>query len=327
MKIGIPRSLLYYDNYPYWETFFQSLGYELILSNSTTKSVLDMGVLACVQDSCIPVKLYHGHVLNLIGRCDKVFVPRFRSIERREFVCPKLIGLPEMLRGAGVIEDKEMLVIDIDGYKNSEERHKGFVKYAIREKKNKKEVNELIKNCELSQLKYRESQLVKLKQLENSNTKIIAIIGHPYLIYDTYINMGLAEKLKKVGYEVLYPENIPIQNINYECNRLPKRIFLSYGRRLFGSAMDMMRNYRVDGIIFLTSFGCGVDALIGELLEIYNNRYFNIPYTTLVLDEHTGQGGVKTRIEAFLDMIRWREKDGTDISPHGPDVYSCKSFF
>lgn len=327
MRIGIPQSLLYYDFFPYWETFFHGLGYQCILSGKTTKAVLDMGALACVQDSCIPVKLYHGQVLSLIDRCDKVFIPRFRSIKRREFICPKFIGLPEMLRGAGVIDDEKMLVIDVDGYKKSSERHIGFLKYAMRAGKSKSEAKKLINNCELNQLKYKREQLRKLDEIANSDVSVIGIIGHPYIVYDSYINMELAEKLGREGYGVIYPENIPFQNIDYECAKLPKRIFLSYGRRLFGSGMDIMRNRRVDGLIFLTSFGCGVDALIGELLEIYNNRYFNIPYTTLVIDEHTGQGGVKTRIEAFLDMVGWRRINGIDISPHGTDVYSGKGIF
>ena len=94
---------------------------------------------------------------------------------------------------------------------------------------------------------------------------------------------------------VMYPENIPAINIDTECAR-PQREIFKLWQKTFGSGMDMMRNRRVDGIIFITSFGCGVDALIGELLEIFNKRYFNMPYTSIVVDGHTGEGGVKTRI-------------------------------
>src|SRR5690606_8189122 len=139
-----------------------------------------MGALACVQDSCIPVKLYHGQVLSLIDRCDKVFIPRFRSIKRREFICPKFIGLPEMLRGAGVIDDEKMLVIDVDGYKKSSERHIGFLKYAMRAGKSKSEAKKVINNCELNQLKYKREQLRKLDEIANSDVSVIGIIGHPY---------------------------------------------------------------------------------------------------------------------------------------------------
>ncbi len=325
MKIGIPQSLLYYEFYPYWETFFEKLGYELVLSGETTKEILDMGSLSCVQDSCIPVKLYHGHVLNLVDRCDRVFIPRFRSIAKREFICPKFIGLPEMLKGAGVIDDEKMLVIDIDGYKEPHNKYRGFAKYARAVCKNRCRADRIIASCQLRQDEYERKRLESLDNSE-SDKGIIGLIGHPYIVYDGYINMGINEKLRKEGYMVMYPENIPAINIDTECARLPKRIFLSYGRRLFGSGMDMMRNRRVDGIIFITSFGCGVDALIGELLEIFNKRYFNMPYTSIVVDEHTGEGGVKTRIEAFLDMVEWRRKrDGVDISPYGQDVHSSKS--
>lgn len=328
MKIGIPQSLLYYDYYPFWETFFEGLGYEIVLSGDTTKAILDMGALACVQDSCIPVKLYHGHVLNLLDRCDKVFVPRFVSIARREFICPKFIGLPEMLRGAGVIDDDKMLVIDIDGYKKPHERHRDFARYAMEVCGDRKKVESIMTNCELEQQKYEKERLHSFNRQRRRDTKgVIGLIGHPYIIYDTHINMNIGEKLRNNGYSIIYPENIAIGNIDTECARLPKRIFLSYCRRLFGSGMDMMRNNRVDGLIFITSFACGVDALMGELLEIYNNRYFNIPYTTIVIDEHTGEGGVKTRVEAFLDMVGWRRRDGIDVSAHGKDVHFSKGIF
>src|SRR5699024_10859077 len=123
----------------------------IVLSGDTTKAVLDDGVSSCVQDACIPVKLYHGHVMSLINRCDKIFVPRYTSIEKREFTCPKIIGLPEMLKGSGIIDDDKMLVIEIDAYKKPNKRHNEFFEYAMKILKDRNKARKLIEKCELSQ--------------------------------------------------------------------------------------------------------------------------------------------------------------------------------
>ncbi|NMA95401.1 MAG: hypothetical protein GX974_05125 [Clostridiales bacterium] len=317
MRIGIPQSLLYFEYKLFWKNFFQGLGYEVILSGSSTKEVLDMGSSACVQDSCIPVKLYHGHVLKLLGKCDKVFIPRLISLAKREFICPKFIGLPEMVEGAGIIDKEKMLIIEMDGYKGSNKRYDGLIRYASNILNSRKKARDLVRECTIIQRKFEIQRLNNGPKLKKGDKGVIGLIGHPYIIYDSHINMDIEKKLEDRGFIVMYPEHISDKNIEMECALLRKRIFLTYCRRLFGSAMDMMKRQKVDGIIFITSFACGVDALVGELLEIYNRRLFNIPYTTIMLDEHTGEGGFKTRLEAFLDMVEWRDNNDINISTYG----------
>ena len=41
MKIGIPRALYYYEHYPFWETYFHKLGFEIVLSRKTNKEIMD----------------------------------------------------------------------------------------------------------------------------------------------------------------------------------------------------------------------------------------------------------------------------------------------
>ena len=37
MKIGIPRALFYYHFYPLWKVFFESLGFDIVISSETNK--------------------------------------------------------------------------------------------------------------------------------------------------------------------------------------------------------------------------------------------------------------------------------------------------
>ncbi len=97
MRVGIPKGLLYYDYHPFFNTFFEELGAELITSEDTNKAILDMGVKHCVDEACLPVKVFHGHVAAIKDNCDMLVIPRIMQLRKREYVCPKFCGLPEML--------------------------------------------------------------------------------------------------------------------------------------------------------------------------------------------------------------------------------------
>ena len=97
-KIGIPRSLFYYRFASFWVCFFSALGAEIIVSDRTNKRILDDGVKNCVDEACLPIKLFYGHVLNLRDKVDYILVPRFTSISGNEYICPEFGGLPDMIR-------------------------------------------------------------------------------------------------------------------------------------------------------------------------------------------------------------------------------------
>ena len=59
---------------------------------------------------------------------------------------------------------------------------------------------------------------------------------------------------------------------------------------------------KIDGIITLTAFGCGPDSLMLEDIR-RKAKNFNKPLLNLTIDEHTGEAGFITRLEAFCDML------------------------
>jgi len=44
------------------------------------------------------LKIFFGHVINIKDSVDYLFIPRFTSISKNEYVCPKFGGLPDMVR-------------------------------------------------------------------------------------------------------------------------------------------------------------------------------------------------------------------------------------
>ena len=86
VKIGIPRSLFYYRFAPFWESFFSSLGAEIVVSDPTNKRILDDGVISCVDEACLPIKLSYGHIINLKDRVDYILVPGSKHLEKRIYM-------------------------------------------------------------------------------------------------------------------------------------------------------------------------------------------------------------------------------------------------
>src|SRR3990170_4678557 len=113
IRVGIPRALLYYQYFPMWQAFCQELGVEVVVSPPTTQAMLAAGASRVVADTCLPVKVYLGHVISLVDKCDMIFIPAIRSVEEKVYNCSKFLGLPDMTR-AVIPESPPILEIDIN---------------------------------------------------------------------------------------------------------------------------------------------------------------------------------------------------------------------
>lgn len=317
MKIGIPRSLFYYRFIGLWEVFFTELGAEAVVSDPTNKRILDDGVKACVDEACLPVKLFHGHVMNLIGRADYIFIPRFTSISRREYVCPEFGGLPDMVRHT--LKDLPEL---IDTEINMRTSEKGAVKAAIetgaRLGAGRRASRAAFMKALESYKDFRRRGLSgEIPPPAGPEGLRIALIGHSYNIYDRYISMNIIGKLKKYGAEVKTVEMVGDSDVEWQASRLSKPMFWNYGRNAYGAALHMAASGGIDGMICLSSFGCGIDSFIHDLIERKIRREYPIPFITITIDEHSGEAGFDTRLEAFIDMLRWRRSNENNISASG----------
>ncbi|BCV25303.1 acyl-CoA dehydratase activase-related protein [Gelria sp. Kuro-4] len=315
MRLGIPRALLYYHYHPLWLTFWQRLGVEVVTSPPTTKEILNQGVLAAVPEACLPVKVFYGHTLQLVPRVDYLFVPRLVSAEPGTYICPKLMGLPDMLRHAGlklppVLGPTLNARLGRRAWENSLLNTARVLGFTVAD------ARAAWRAAAGEQARY----LVRLGEgrapLEEEGVApeaaaapvkgTLLVLGHPYNVFDEFVNMGLIARLKRRGYRVLTAEMLPSRLIAAEAARLPKSLFWSLGRLILGAGGHYLRGGGVAGIIHVVSFGCGPDSLVGELLERRAHRRGRLPFLLLTLDEHTGEGGLVTRVEAFLDMIEWR---------------------
>lgn len=287
---------------------------EVVVSPPTDEHILDLGVTAAEPETCLPVKVCYGHILTLATEVDYLFVPRLVSSQKGTFICPKFMGLPDMIRHCG--HDLPPLITPT---LNARQRSVGWQRSHIQAAQ---EMGYSRQSAQTAWRNARQELHLYRKQLERGNTPIdilkrrrppdpttgqtVLLLGHPYNIFDEFISMNLITQLYRRGYRVVTPEMLSPDLIEHEAARLPKHLFWSLGRSLIGTASHYMHNESLDGIVHVVSFGCGPDSLVGELLERRAKRVSEMPFLLLTLDEHTGEGGLITRLEAFLDMIEWR---------------------
>ncbi len=144
----------------------------------------------------------------------------------------------------------------------------------------------------------------------------ILLLGHPYNIYDDYINMNVANKLRQNKIKIITAEMLDEETVRNHTSKLPKRMFWSHGHRIVGGAFSLIGEMSIDGIIYISAFGCGLDSVLIDLVE-RKAKENKIPFMLITIDEQTGEAGINTRIEAFIDMLKWRDRNEDNISTYG----------
>ncbi|HQA57764.1 MAG TPA: acyl-CoA dehydratase activase-related protein [Acetivibrio sp.] len=303
ISIGIPKGLFFFEHSILWEEFFRNLGCKVVVSDDTNKQILDCGVKYCSNETCLPVKVFHGHAYSLKDKVDYVFIPRYTSVDKNEYTCPKFCGLPDMTllnlkRQIRVLEVK--IHIDLmpeETFESLKELASILnLKYSDVVEAFKKAIEAYDSICK---------QTLKFKSyMDNESEKtVISLLGHPYMVYDRYLNMKLIEKLEKRNITVFTPKDIDHETKRKNAYPFQGKVFWDIGFELLGSAFTFASTPGIKGIIYITPFACGVDAFVLEFIERQLKAKYNIPLLKLTVDEHTGEAGFDTRLEAFLDMV------------------------
>ena len=118
--------------------------------------------------------------------------------------------------------------------------------------------------------------------------------------------MKLIDKLKKMDVKAHTAQNLSIEQMKNGIEALGQELYWANEYEMSGAAGHYLQDNKIDGIITLTAFGCGPDSLMIERIS-RKIKSFNKPLLNLTVDEHTGEAGFITRLEAFVDML-YRKK-------------------
>jgi predicted nucleotide-binding protein (sugar kinase/HSP70/actin superfamily) len=319
VPVGIPCALLYFEFGGAWRSFLEALGAEPVLSGPTTRAKVERGLRAAIDEACLPVKAAYGHCLSLAGSVTSIFLPRVVSVEPRAYSCPKLLGLPDMIRlalptGVRLLDP----TIDLSsGSAKSLWAAADRVGRAVGARSDSIARAAEVLCGGITAYGSGAEQTARGNAASEPHAPPpagrdsqdplpgIGLIGHPYNLLDDGLNLGIRNLLAGLGGRVITPEGYPVSLLEDACRRaLSKPLFWTLGRRLVAAAELMARDPAVDGIVSLASFGCGPDSLV---LELASRRVRRVapgkPFMLLTLDEHTGEAGLVTRLEAFVDLV------------------------
>jgi predicted nucleotide-binding protein (sugar kinase/HSP70/actin superfamily) len=309
-RIGIPRILFFYDLLPLFATFFQELGFQVILSDKTNKKTIHDGLEQIVAETCFPIKVAHGHVLNLLEKdLDFVFLPSLINLMQDNpkiegsYACPYVQAFPYTIKAAIDFESSDVEVLqpilhlrrgiggfldEMSGLSCKLERDKATIKQAAR-KAWRAQLDFLEK------IEQRGQEILKdLKRWEFA----IVIVSRPYNGCDSGINLDLPRKLLKLGAIAIPMDFLPLKTIDLSHDW--PNMYWRYGQRILAAADLINRNPRLNAI-YITNFGCGPDSFI---LKFFKERMSGRPYLQIEIDEHSADVGAITRCEAFLDSLR-----------------------
>ncbi len=325
-RVGIPRALLYYKYPVLWTTFFEELGVEVVISPETNKKIKEVSISSAPDEDCYSTKLYFGHVLELVGDVDYLFIPRLGSDHKFNVGCPKFIALAEVLKSM-FPELPEIIMPFFSKAKNNHGKLKILkIIFSIGSKftHNPLKILRAGKRAFSAHHDYKKNLVIseeKLKKWENSEVYLndipvqehekgtlkIALVGHPYVINDELASLNIRKILELNGVDIITSEQMPRSLIEKQMEKLDYNMYFDNERELLGTVMHFIESKTIDGILHLVVFCCGPDSLIGEMSTRFSKRDPEIPLLQLVLDELTSEAGINTRIEAFLDMIERRK--------------------
>lgn len=321
MRIGIPRALVFFYFYPLWKTFFNELGVEVVLSNQSSVKLLHQGVKSAIPEICVPIKMFTGHVLNLLEqKVDYIFIPRLMNVEKDASFCPKFLGLPEMIRYTVPEVEGHILCPDIQASNEKMNRVSDYKSFQNILGVDLKTIRKALQKASIVWENFREfcyqgytvteASALALGETTKSELDIhqdfdlkIGLLGYVYNIYDPLIGMDIVQKMRKRGVHVETFEMVHDQIIERKIHSIKKPLFWTFTNKLWGAADHFYHDHDVDGLIHVTAFGCGPDSLLGKIIEL-DSEEFHKPFMTIRVDEHTGESHLETRIEAFIDMIR-----------------------
>lgn len=292
MRVGIPKGLLYSKYHPFFESFFFGLGADIINSENTNKKILNKGVEYCVDEACLPIKIYHGHVASIKEQCDFLVVPRIMQIHSNEYICPKFCGLPEMIMHS--IPHIPPVTLEPLYMYSDKSLYKWCLSVGSMITSNKRKITSAFENAIAAQKIYKTG-------IYNPKAEInIMLAGHPYIIDDSFINMNIVKKLTDKGIGIITEEFAPSPLADSQVKGLLVKPFWTFCRNLYGAATAFYHEAKVNGIIYLSSFACGIDSVLVDLIRLDIGDF---PLLVIKLDEQSGEAGVDTRLEAFIDLL------------------------
>jgi predicted CoA-substrate-specific enzyme activase len=325
-SIGIPRVLNLYENYPFWHTFFTTLGYRVVLSPESNRKIYEKGMESIPSESvCYPAKLAHGHIQSLLEHgVNFIFYPCI-PYEEKEFDdvdnwynCPIVMSYPETIKHNQDDIQKEGITflnpfLPLDDHKRLEARlSEVFEEYGISRAEISHAMVSAVAEKEAFRREIEKKGEETIAYLEETGQKGIVLAGRPYHL-DPEVNHGLDHIITGLDMAVLTEDSIAHLYLPKEDERFRVLDQWKYHSRLYKAAM-VVNQYNFLELVQLTSFGCGLDAVTAEQTQEILESHGNI-YTLIKIDEVNNLGAIRIRMRSLKAAMIERGKNNLSIAP------------
>ena len=308
MRVGIPRSLIFYDLFAYWRTFFQALDIEIVLSEATNPKIVKHTVEYATAETCFPAKLAYGHVVDLLDKdADFIFLPSVINRENTSVgqeennYCPYIPAMSHLVAAN----------VDIQGHGCQPLL---FPLHMSWDKAKKQQLQQLSKQLGVSRKQIaRANELAEVAQRDfyatirrrgrevlaelHSDQPAVVIVGRPYNVCDLSVCQDLPYKLRKMGILPIPMDFLPLETVDITDRHY--NMYWRSGQDIL-SAAYLIKDIPELHAVYMTSFNCGPDSF---LLTFFRNIMGDKPFLELEMDEHTADAGVVTRCEAFFESL------------------------
>ncbi len=300
MTIGIPRALLYYKNEKLWTKFFDELGINYIISPETNKEIIENGSKYAIDETCLPIKIFLGHIDYLKDKCDCIFIPRIESDQDRE-TCLNFRAQYDLVKNTFRNYNLKILFYNDSGHKPQKESkaYKKLCKFLHIKKSLGKYAYYIAKQTQMYYEFFRSENQEKV--LKDTKKIKVLLLAHAYNIGDKYVGEPIVNMLEKLNVQPIIAEYFDRKKCIKASKAVSKTLPWSYNQHLLG-ALELYKDV-VDGVILITTYPCGPDSMCDEMIV---RQYKDVPIITLTIDAQDATAGIETRLESFVDILNFK---------------------
>ncbi|MDE6667925.1 MAG: acyl-CoA dehydratase activase [Clostridia bacterium] len=313
-RVGLPLQLGMYEQLPIWAGFFETLGFEVILSGKSTRQLYFKGQHTVASDTaCYPAKLIHGHIENLLDAgVDFIFMPcesynLDEHCSTNHYNCPVVAYYPELLKANNErLTEKNFFMPYLDLNMKKPTVHK-LMEVLKKYNFTKRDIEDALEEGFARYEKYHEDVRSKADEIlwkaEMYGQQVIVLAGRPYHL-DGEINHSINKLLTSLGLAVLSEDSVFEKGDVVKVNVLNQ---WTYHARLYRAA-DFVSKRKNLNLVQLVSFGCGLDAITTDEVRSMLEKNDKL-YTQIKIDEINNLGVVKIRLRSMLAAIEEAAKE------------------
>ncbi len=298
---GVPRAVMMLDMFPFWATFLKEVGFSVVLSDPSTMATLEEGSRRLTAETCLPIKLTYGHVASLVRRddVDLVFLPSIMELTDCKDEQCRLCPFEETVGFMVSTFAKDKMVVPTASMNAPRE----FLVQELADKLSRwhvppERISGALDEAERAQREFEAKLVARGREVLDKDFGVaFVIIGKPYNTLDPFANLYLAQHLRKLGILPIPVQMLPFEPVDLES--MGVTVPWRYSRRILRAAHATAKDPRLFPVI-VSNFGCGPDAFAFKFLDRVTG---DSPSLVLEFDEHRGEAGLITRLEAFIDEV------------------------